>query len=325
MPGILAGAIDLGGTKILSLVADDGGAIKGRDQRPTQAERGLDRVLGSMVESLRRACEDAGVGLDALHGIGVAVPGPIDLEAGVLASPPNLPGWNDVPLVRLLQERTRIPVLLENDANAAAVGEHAFGAGRGIRDMVFITISTGIGGGIIAGGRIYRGATGAAGEIGHMVVEPDGARCGCGRRGCLEGLASGTAIGRNGEHAARQGRSSALGEVLDKIGSVTAEDVSLAAQRGDTGAKEVLATAAKYLGIGLVTVVHLLNPQMIVIGGGASKIGDPLLGPAEAYMRSHAFPLLAAAVRIVPASTGDDAGALGAAALVLNRDLAESA
>jgi glucokinase len=315
MAGALAGAIDLGGTKILAAVVDEDGAIRGQDRRETEAARGQEHVITNMVESIVAACEQAGAAIDALMGIGVAVPGPIDLEAGVLASPPNLQGWKNVPLVRLLEERTGAPVLLENDANAAAVGEHAFGAGRGAQNMIYITISTGIGGGIIADGRIYPGATGAAGEIGHVVVDPAGPRCGCGRYGCLEAFASGTAIAREGKYSAAEDRSPALLELAGRDGTITAEMVAEAARDGDPEAQAIIAVAAHALGLGLVTLVHLFNPELIVIGGGASKIGAPLLEPAEVYMRAHSFPLMAQAVRVVPAATGGTAGILGAAAL----------
>jgi len=312
----VSGGIDLGGTKILAAIVDAAGRIHGQHRRATDAQHGPDAAADSMTESLRLACVDAGVELSSLAGLGIAAAGPIDIAAGILTDPPNLHGWKDVPLGAMLQERTGLRVMIENDANAAAIGEHAFGAGKGASDMVYITISTGIGGGFVAGGQIYHGATGSAGEIGHMCILPDGPICGCGRKGCLEALASGTALAREGALAVSQGRSNRLAASLAQHGAVDAETVALAAQAGDAAAQAILASAARYLGIGLLNVVHLLNPELIVIGGGASKIGAPLLDPAIAYLHATAFAVMSTAVRVVPAALGDSSGVLGAAELV---------
>ena len=317
MTAALAGAIDLGGTKILAAVVDRHGKIRGADRRSTEPELGPAAGTARMAESLLAACAQAGVPPRSLVGLGVAAAGPIDLATGVLSSPPNLPGWIDVPLAQILAESTGLSVQIENDANAAALGELVFGAGRGSRHMVYLTLSTGIGGGVIADGRILHGATGAAGEVGHIPLVPDGPLCGCGQRGCLEALASGTAIGREGTRAAAEGRSAVLAAMADPDGRVSAESVALAATRGDGTAAAIIAGAAEHLGVGLVTLVHLFNPELIVIGGGVSEIGAPLLGPAEVYMRAHSFPRLASAVRVVRAAHSQDAAVLGAAALAL--------
>ncbi|HZQ34504.1 MAG TPA: ROK family protein [Dehalococcoidia bacterium] len=317
MTETLAGAIDLGGTKILTAVVASSGEVRSSDRIATRAGEGPDAVCEEMVASLRRACGQAGTKLDALTGIGVSAAGPLDAGRGVLTEPPNLPGWKDVPLGRMLHGRCDLRVVLENDANAAALGEFVFGAGRGTRDMVYITVSTGVGGGVVCGGRLYRGASGAAGEIGHMTIAYRGERCGCGRAGCLEAYASGTAIAREGRHAAESGGSPALAAQAAGGQAIDAEAVARAAEAGDAAAAAILARAAEYLGVGLMNTVHLFNPELIVLGGGVSNLRARVIEPAIAFMRDHAFPTMAGAVRVAYAARGDEAPVLGAAALVL--------
>jgi len=313
----LAGAIDLGGTKVLTAVIAADGRVLAADRIATRARRGPEAVADEMLESLRRACKHAGTELGTLAGIGVSAAGPLDAARGVLADPPNLHGWKDVPLGRMLHERCGLVVALENDANAAALGEYLFGAGRGTRDMVYITVSTGIGAGVIADRRLYHGAGGAAGEVGHMTIAYGGERCGCGRSGCLEAYASGTAIARDGARAAVDGRSPALAQRRTRKQAIDAEAVARAATSGDAAATAILARAAEYLGVGLMNTVHLFNPELIVLGGGVSNLRAQVIEPAVAFMRARAFPTMAAAVRVEYAQRGDDAGLLGAAALLL--------
>src|SRR3990170_5323688 len=214
----LYAAVDLGGTKVRALVADRSGRVLGDDIRPSGAAEGLETVLARMVESLDAALARAGVEREQLAGLGLASPGAVDVERGVVPNAPQLPGWQDVPLARLMAERVGVPTLLENDASAAALGEHRFGAGRGSRHMLYITVSTGLGGGIIIDGELYRGKSGAAGELGHMIIDIDGPSCGCGARGCLEALASGTAIARRGERLAGGGDSPVLARLRGQEG-----------------------------------------------------------------------------------------------------------
>ena len=310
-----AGALDLGGTKILAAVVDSEGQALATERLSTDAGRGPDAVADAMADLLQLACARAGVARETLAGLGVSAAGPLDAARGVVSAPPNLPGWKDVSLGRMLAARTGLRVVLENDANAAAVGEHVYGAGRGSRNMVFITVSTGIGGGVIVDGRLYRGATGAAGEIGHMIVAHAGERCGCGRLGCLEAYASGTAIARDAERAAHEGRSPALAAMRARGEPLNTEAVAAAAEAGDATAAAILARAAEYLGVGLENTVHLFNPDRIVVGGGVSHLAARILDPAVAFMRANAFPALVAGVDVVPAARGDGAPAVGAAAL----------
>ncbi len=190
------GAIDLGGTNVRAIIAGLDGKISGDDRRPSRASDGLDATIETLLASLAQACSQAGVEASDLRGLGVATPGWVDTERGIVPAAPQLIGWRDVPLVEMLQESLGVTVRLENDANAAALGENVFGAGRGTRHMLYITVSTGVGAGIIVDGRLYGGAKGSAGEIGHTIVDPSGPPCGCGKRGCLESLSSGTAIAR---------------------------------------------------------------------------------------------------------------------------------
>ena len=227
---------------------------------------------------------------------------------------PNLPGWRDVPLRDMVRERYGVDAFLVNDASAAALGEHRFGAGRGVSHLVLLTLGTGIGGGIIINGEMYGGACGSAGEIGHMVIDVNGPECACGNRGCLEALASGTAVARDAIRRIRQGEKSSLVEMVGgKIEDITAEKVGAAARNGDSLALDVLAQAANYLGVGMANLVNIFNPEMIVLGGGMAKLGDLLIDPARRVVAEKAFPISAQAVRIVTAQLGDEAGVYGAA------------
>ena len=201
LPEGLVAAVDLGGTKIRSLVVDRAGTIRAVDERPTGASERSEVVVGRITESLRASLAPSGISLSGLNGIGVSAPGPVDFERGVVVEAPNLAGWHDVPLAAMLHDRFGLPTSLENDANAAAVGEHRWGAGRGVREMIYLTISTGIGGGLILNGQLYRGVDGTAGELGHVVVDQNGPLHSCGQRGCLEVMASGTAIARMAREA----------------------------------------------------------------------------------------------------------------------------
>jgi glucokinase len=310
------GAVDLGASKILSVIAQGDGRRLSEDRQPTSAEEGPEVVLERIVGSLEGALVKAGLQQGDLAAVGICSPGPCDIDAGVLSSAPNLPGWRDVPICRYLEERLGVPARLENDANAAALGEHVYGAGRGCRHLIYITVSTGIGGGLIIDGRLYRGATGVAGELGHMTIEPDGPLCGCGNRGCLEALASGTAIAARGEELVAQGGSALLARLAQEQGDLTAETVSRAADQGDIACQGIIRRAGCYLGVGLASYVNIFNPEVIIIGGGLAKAGELLLGPARAEMAARAMQEALKAVQLKPAELGDYAGVMGMVALL---------
>ncbi|MCW3491562.1 ROK family protein [Dethiobacter alkaliphilus] len=311
MTNNLYAAIDLGGTKIYSVLANSKGDILAHTRLETRAREGSETVMDQMVSSVDQLLEKSGGKKVQLAKIGVCIAGFYDWEKRLLIHSPNMAGWSDVDVESRLQDKLGIPVIAENDANAAALGESRRGAGQGSGDMVFITVSTGIGAGLITDGKIYRGSRGFAGEAGHMVVKPDGPLCGCGRRGCLETVASGTAIARIANEHMQNGRKTILSEITAQNSKVTAPDVFAAAKKKDPLAQEVLQEAIHYLGIGLVNLVNLLNPQVIVIGGGVSEAGDDLFVPLRQIIAEHAVPPAAASVTLRKAALGMEAGVAG--------------
>ncbi len=317
--GALYAGIDLGGTKILVLIADAAGRIVGQARVPTQASQGPEAVIARIAETTCAAVAEAKVEMTQLRAGGVSAPGPVDAISGVITDPPNLPGWHNVPLARVLSERLGVPTLLENDANCQAVAEHQFGAGRGYRHMIFVTISTGIGGGIIIENELYSGASGAAGEVGHVGVAADGPSCGAGHPGCLEAYASGTAIAARARQMIAAGQLPRTARLAEHNPPLSAETVYLAGQQGETEAMMIIESAGRYLGIGLGTMINAFNPQAIVIGGGLANMGDAILGPAVETARTRAFAQSFMDVRIVEGELGERAAALGAIAVARNR------
>lgn len=307
-------AVDLGGSKIaLGLVSREYRVLV-RADHPTVAEEGVDSVINRLISSARQIITSYGITLPQLCGISLAAAGAVDSLRGIITLSPNLPGWRDIPLGSIIEERLGIRAWLLNDANAAAMGEHQFGAGRGVDNLICLTIGTGIGGAIIIDGKLYTGVCGSAGEIGHMTIEVNGPRCECGNIGCLETLASGRAIAREvKKRLSAGGRSSLTEAVAGKTEDITAEVVARAAQNGDALANGVIKDVANYLGVGMVNLVNIFNPEVIIVGGGVASMGDLLLEPVRQVVRERAFPVSAAAVRIVTTELGNDAGLLGAA------------
>jgi glucokinase len=305
--------IDLGGTNIKGgVIAADGRILVGRSI-DTQASGGFSHVYGRLVGLIRELLGDpAGGGAGA---IGVGVPGPMSHERGHIHAAPNLPGWVNIPLRDLLTRDLSVRVTIENDANAAAFGELVAGAGRGCRDMVMLTLGTGIGGGIILGGRLIRGAFDNAGEIGHVIVESPGRPCPCGQSGCLERYASAHAIGERAAEAIRAGRASSLTDVLAAAAQLTAADVCDAAHAGDALAAELWDDACRTLAIACVNLQHLLNPQKIVLAGGLINAGARLLDPIRKHFAALTWRIAPDLPEIALAKLGGDAGIVGAAAL----------
>jgi glucokinase len=311
--------VDLGATQIRAAVTDVVSGLQRRAQCLTLASEGPTAVLGRIVDTIREVTE--GADWRQVRGIGVGAPGPLDPWQGVICEAPNLPGWHNVPLKAHLEAEFGVPVCVGNDANLAALGEHRFGAGQGVNDLIYITISTGIGGGIIAGGRLLLGADGLAGEVGHMILKPDGPLCGCGNRGCLEALAAGPAIARDAVIRLKAGEPSIISDlVAGDLTRVSAETVNRAAHQGDALASDLLRQAGVNIGLGLVSLVHLFNPRLFLFGGGVSKAGDLLFEPMRQTLRERAMPSMQRNVRIQPAALGDDVGLWGAVALVLSAD-----
>jgi glucokinase len=313
-------AVDLGGTKIIAAVVAPDGKVVSRHYCLTLAEKGRKTVIDRLLYALSESVAKANLTNSELAGLGVAAAGIIDTERGIVTTSPNLPGWRNVPLKDIVAEMSGLATYLINDASAAALGEQRFGAGMGFDNIIYLTVSTGIGGGIIIGSELYSGADGCAGEVGHMTVEADGPQCHCGNFGCLEALASGWAVAKAAITRINNGEKSSIVELVDgRLENITAETVAVAARRGDQLAADIVAEAAKYLCIGLANLVNIFNPELIVIGGGLSKMGDMLLKPARKVLEERAFQLPAQTVRIVRARLGSNAGIIGAAAYVFDQ------
>ncbi len=309
----LAVAVDLGGTRFrVGLVGRQGDLIA-HTVYPTDAAAGPDVILARIADAILHAIASAPAGARPV-GVGIVAPGPVDPWRGVIYQAPNLPGWEDLPLADRLAALCHLPVRAGNDANLAALGEHRFGAGRGVSHMIYFTVSTGVGGGIIVDDHLLLGARGVAGEPGHMTIELHGRRCNCGNYGCLETLASGTAIAREAAEALAAGRPSVLG---GPGATPTAAEVNAAAEAGDPLAVELMETAARAMGVGVVNLLHLFDPRMVVIGGGVSRSGERWWRALRAEVERRAMPIYLQGLQIVPAALRDDAGLYGAAAMVL--------
>lgn len=321
MANNLIAAIDLGGTKIYTVLANAQREILAFTREETKSSQGPDAIIKQMASTVNRVFSASGQSRSRLSGVGVCAAGFFDWQNKLLIHSPNLPGWNMVPLEKELEQQLDVPVIAENDANAQALGEARFGAGRGAKDQIFITVSTGIGAGLIVNGSIYRGSKGFAGEAGHMVVKSDGPVCGCGRRGCLETVSSGTAIARAATNAVREGKITSLSATLAREGKLVAPHIFEAAHLGDTVAKDVLAEAIHYLGIGLVNLVNLLNPKMIIVGGGVAEAGEIFLNPLREIITNNAIPPAAAVVTLKKAELGVEAGVTGMLCALLDHSL----
>ena len=307
--------VDVGGSKINAVLADPDGNIEARSLKDTLAHEGPDAVIGRIIEAISQLISGADVA-----GIGIGVAGAHDTQRGVITSSPNLPGWHNTPLCDIIQREFNLPTYLQNDCTLAARGEHRFGAGVDVDNLVYVGLGTGIGGGIIADGQVYTGTSGAGGEIGHMIIDVNGPPCKCGSSGCWETYASGTAVAREAVRQMEAGVPTAIRRYAGgDVNKVTAQTVFQAAQDGDYIAHELISRTAYYLGVGLVNLVNIFNPELILIGGGLAKMGSLLLDPAIEVVRERAFEISAKAVRIELAQLGDDVGALGAVALVLQK------
>ena len=300
--------IDVGGTNLRVALGSETGEILDKRHRDTHPEAGSEAGIATLATMMAELAAAHNLTMSDFGSVGMGVPGPSDPVTGILFDPPHLPGWHNVPVAKLLEEATGIPTHLENDAQLAAYGEFHRGAGRGCRHLVFVTISTGIGGGIIIDRKLYSGAGGTAGEIGHIMVDPDGPICGCGRKGHLEGLASGTSMARIAAERIAAGEKSSMA-AMQKI---TAQDIGLAADAGDSLAQSVLEDAGWLLGRSLGGVLNILDPEVLVLGGGVVQIGPRLLDYLYAGIKEQAFESTYSHVRITLAELGQDAGLIGA-------------
>lgn len=307
-------SVDLGGTKIRSAIVLANGKIMSFKNYLTQAEKGPEKVTERIITAINDIMVRTELTTSDLHGVVIASAGILDVKNGIVTASPSLPGWHNIALRHILHEKLGINIHLINDASAAALGEHRFGVGQGSNNLVYLTVSTGIGGGIIIGGKLYIGTDGCAGELGHMIIEAGGPQCNCGNLGCLEVLASGTAIAKEAQRRILQGERSAIMEFTKGgVDSITSETVALAAEQGDALACEIVNKAAYYLGVGIANVVNIFNPEMVIIGGGVSKMGEMLLKPTRKVVKQRAFQLPRRTARIVRSHLGDNAGIIGAA------------
>lgn len=301
--------IDIGGTKIAVALADTDGHLISLSRFATQVERGPHRILEQAAEEIERMIGETAAGLVA---VGVGCGGPLDRGRGLILSPPNLPDWDEFPIIELLETRLGVPALLDNDANAAALGEAKFGAGRGLSNVVYITISTGIGGGIIIGGRLLHGTGDGAGEVGHITVLADGPTCGCGARGCMEAICSGTSIARRARERLSAGAPSSLLETAGGIDEVTAKVVAKGSRDGDPLAVEIWDETIFYLAVGIGNIINILAPEAVILGGGVSTAGEQLLEPLRRQVRSRIRMLPPEKINILQASLGGDSAIYGA-------------
>ena len=306
--------VDMGGTQTRAALCDAQGQILRRAVRPTPASQSADQLMRHIEEAIEAVWPSQ----EPVRAIGVATPGPLDPWTGTILHSPNIPGWDNFPLRQTLQDRFGAPVVVADDANAAALAEHRFGTHQRYGHLIFITISTGVGSGIIVDNRLLLGAHGLAAELGHMTLQEDSPiQCGCGSRGCLESLISGPSLAEQARQRLLAGEASQLTELCHgDPATITASLVGAAALNGDALAIELFHRAGYYLGVALTNLLYILNPEIIIVGGSVSKVGPLLLDPARAVLRRRCMDYYWKDTPIVPSTLGDDVGLLGAWCLV---------
>lgn len=299
-------AFDIGGTKLAVGVVDAEGVSHSFLVEPTRAEEGPARGLARLWELGRRAVAESGLEWADVVAAGICAGGPLDAARGVLVAPLHMPGWVDVEIAALAEHEFERPAFLENDATAAAAGEHRYGAGAGTRHMVYLTVSTGVGGGVVVDGRLYRGAGGNGSELGHVTVDCNGRTCrGCGRKGCLEAYVSGTSIAERAREAGLAG--------------ATAEEVAAGAAAGDAVARAIWDATVDALACGLTSIVNVFEPELVVLGGGVTRAGEQLLGPVRERVHAEAMTPYGRSIPLVRSALGDRVGVVGAAAIAYER------
>ena len=307
--------VDLGGTNIKGGLCDAQGRLIVQHAVATEAQHGVEHVVARMIALIDELPVLASLRGTDIVGVGVGAPGPLSHAAGVIHNAPNLPGWVDIPLRQMIADGTGLPVTLENDANAAAFGEFVIGAGRDVQSMVMLTLGTGIGGGIVLDGRVWRGCDDAAAEIGHTVIVPGGRPCPCGQVGCFERYASANAVAERLSEAVRGGEDSVLRADVEAGRAIDARDVLRAADSGDALAERIWDETCHYLALGCINIERLLSPELIVLAGGLTNAGERLLEQVRSRFRAARWHLTPAVVEIALAALGAEAGTVGAAAL----------
>ncbi|MBP7211432.1 ROK family protein [bacterium] len=307
--------VDVGGTNVKIALVDTQGKITYSNSIPTRAEMGYEYTVNNIIQAIKDLMTETKTSKETIEGIGFGFPGQIDYKKGTVINLPNIPGWVNVPISKIIEKEFEIPTRVDNDVRCAALGELNYGAGKGCENLICITVGTGIGSGIILNGKLVRGASNAAGEIGHIKLQmKDGPLCGCGDTGCLEAFASGPAIVAMAEDYIKGGKSTKYRELANP--DISSYIVSEAAKQGDAVAKRIFTIIGEYIGIGLTSVVNLLNPEKIIIGGGVSAAGDILFNPIIETVKKRAMAIQGDTVDIIPAQLGNTAGVIGASLLI---------
>ena len=311
--------VDIGGTNVKIALVDQKGAIVYSNSVPTRAEMGYEYTVKNIKETIYTSMKESDVTIDSIGGIGFGLPGQINSEAGVVRLLPNIPGWVNGPLGQIIEDEFKVKCKIDNDVRVATLGEFTYGAGQGCKNLVCITVGTGVGSGIIVNGQLVRGASMSAGEIGHMILQAhEGPICGCGNTGCLEAFASGPSIVQLAKEYLSGGKSAKFEELANGR-EITPFMVYEAAMQGDAVAKRIFAIVGEWLGIALTSVVNLLNPEKIIIGGGVSQAGNFLIDPIRKTINERAIKVSADAVEVVTAKLGERAGVIGASLLIDNK------
>jgi len=308
--GFVAG-VDMGATHLNIIIANLGAQVVVEAEKPLDISAGPLFCLDQANALLEKLLQKANLDLSSLSAIGVGVPGPISADVGMVIAPPIMPGWDGFPIRDSLVKRWGCPVTLNNDADLGALGEWAYGAARNENNLAYIKVGTGVGAGLLINGRIYSGSSGAAGEIGHTTIDEDGPLCKCGNYGCLEASASGTAIAAFAIKAIEQGQRTELANIKP-IQKITAKDIANSARRGDLFSQQLLAKAGSQIGSAIASLINLLNPDMIVVGGGLAQVGDLLLEPLRDAVKSRSLQATSHNVRITTALLERRAISMGA-------------
>jgi glucokinase len=304
MKSHLALVTDLGGTFIKCALVNESGKILYSSSVPTEAQNGKDYIVKNIIEQQKKILLSKINLLECVAGIAVGCPGLVDIEKGIVSKPPNLPGWGNVPIRDIISKAWEVPVFIENDANAAALGENWLGAGKRSKSMICITLGTGVGGGIVLGGKIFHGATGTAGEIGHITIDPKGKKCNCGNNGCLE------------RYVGRQAIEEEMYKLFGEKGSP--EELGILAKANNKNADKLIDNIGRKIGIVTADIVNLINPEIIVIGGGISGLGEKLFDAIRFETKKRAFSDATKKLKIAKAQLGENAGLVGLAKMVFN-------
>ena len=308
--------VDIGGTNVKIALVDFDGKIIYSNTVPTRAEMGYEAGVNNIKQAIKELMQETGESAKTIEAIGFGLPGQIDYKEGIVKNLPNIPGWVNIPLAKIIEDEFSIPTRLDNDVRCAALGELNFGAGKGCENLICITVGTGIGSGIVLNGKLVRGASNAAGEIGHIKMDMTGGPlCGCGDYGCFEAYASGPAIVTMAKEYISGGKSAKYKEMATD-GIITPYIVAQAALQGDAVSIQIFKQMGKIIGTGLSSVINLLNPEKIIIGGGVADAGSILLDPIKATIADRAMPIQANAVQVVPAQLANTAGVIGASLLI---------